>query len=89
MLHVAQEVDQAHLASDFKEYVVYRANRISGDATPVPVGVLELDRFNGSRHFSAATPGSHYLYALKARDKSGNFSAYSDWKLGVEVFLAL
>ena len=85
VLHVAQEVDRSHLAEDFKQYVVYRAEEVDGSTPPVPVGVLELDRFNGSRHFVSGVAGTHYKYALKARDKSGNFSEYSDWKLGIAL----
>ncbi len=84
VLHVAQETDTAHLADDFKEYVAFRAIRIDG-ATSWPIGLLELDRFRGSRHFLSIPAGQHWLFAVKAHDRSGNPSGFSEWKLGISL----
>ncbi|MEE8306118.1 MAG: hypothetical protein V3R81_02575, partial [Gammaproteobacteria bacterium] len=84
VLHVAQETDTAHLADDFKEYVSFRAIRIDG-ATSWPIGLLELDRFRGSRHFVSIPVGQHWLFAVKARDRSGNPSGFSEWRLGISL----
>lgn len=83
VINVDFSVDRAHLATDFNSFVLYRAERI--DSSNNPLGVIELDRFVGSRQFVRVTEGQHYMFALKARDHAGNFSGYSSWVLGISL----